>query len=47
VNEYEWLAYWAAHCAPVAVFAYLASSGIQYVLMPLITEPCDECGLRH
>lgn len=41
------VALWAAHCSPCAIFALITESGVQYVFLPYLHEHCDDCGLMH
>lgn len=47
MTDTEWVAMWVRHCNPCAVFCHYTPTGVQYVLMPLVREPCDECHLLH
>lgn len=47
MTDTEYIATWLHHCQPCVVYAYFTSSGVQYVLMPLLHEWCDDCGLQH
>ena len=47
LTDSQYVAFWAAHCSPVAIFAEVGDGGVQYVFLPLFLDDCDECGLRH
>lgn len=47
MTDSEWIAMWVRHCNPCAIFCHVKRSGIQYILMPLWRDGCEECGMLH
>ena len=45
MTDSEYIAMWVRHCGPVAIFCHVKVSGIQYLLMPLMHDDCEVCGL--